>query len=240
VPRPRPEPLAAETLLRYRFDTQDQLLNHLHVVDDQAVMFFRDEWVAFPKGHRVYLEAVVLATSQQIVLRGQVLGDQGRTDGAWLLFPDARLCRRMAAAPLTSRRHSRLPTDLVAQFKGRSGGASQLCRLADVSFSGARVSGLFTAVDAGEVLDLRFPQPPPGIPSLATLRAEVLRTSASEATVLFLRDHAGTRMLADKLLASIQQSWLQARELTHPPVCCHSGGVLEPPLPRLRPRLFAG
>src|SRR5437870_10564619 len=100
-------------LLRYRFDTQEQLQQHLHVVDGRGILFFRDPKSQLATGNPVILEVLFGAGQQQSLLRGQVLGrDVGKGEGVWLEFPDARLARRVAEGPIAARKHARLPTDL--------------------------------------------------------------------------------------------------------------------------------
>lgn len=222
--------------MRYRFDDVRQLREHLHVVDGRGLLFFRDAKTALGSGHQVLLEVTLGGADQQSILRGQVLGrDEGRSEGVWLEFPDARLARRAAEGPLASRRQRRLPIDLMIEMRADT--STQLCRLLDLSLAGARVTGLSNAVDAGAKVELKLVAPQQGLPA-GSCRAEVVRKTSNEAALRFLRDDAETRMFVSRLQLAVQQLWLKAREITHPPICCNGGAVLEPPLPHLSRRLL--
>jgi len=219
---------ADATLLRYRFDDVEQLQQHLHVVEGRGVFFFRDPKLSLASGNRIVLEILLDNTQQQSVLRGQVLArDEG---GLWLEFPDARLARRVAERALTKRKHLRIPTDDLVQVRGALG--AQIGRMLDISLSGARMTGLSLSAQAGSPVEMRLMAPPEGVPADAW-RGAIIRNHPGDLAVRFNRDDPTTRLVVARLQESVQEAWQQARELSHPPICCGAGGVLEPPLPHI-------
>lgn len=226
---------AATRLLRYRFDHQVQLQNHLHVVDTRGLFFYRDPKLKLPPGSRVVIELAIGENDQHCILRGHVLGQhEERAEGVWTEFGDARLARRSAEGPIADRRHRRLPVDLLVELRGRT--KPQVCRMLDLSLSGARFGGLAEGVTANLDVELRLLTAAPGVPDPAICVGTVVRVGPSEAAIRFARNHAGTRQIVANLLATVEKAWAGIREVTHPTMCCGPNGVLDPPLPHLARR----
>jgi CheY-like chemotaxis protein len=242
VPRPplrgadlTPSRDAATRLLRYRFDHQVQLQNHLHVVDTRGLFFYRDPKLRLPPGSRVVIEVAMGDINQQCILRGHVLGQhEERAEGVWIEFGDARLARRAAEGPISQRRHRRLPTDLLIELRGRT--KPQVCRMLDLSISGARLGGLAEGVSANVDVELRLLAAGAGLPDPAVCVGAVSRVAPGEAGIRFARNHSATRQIVASLLGTVEQAWAGVRDVSHPGICCAANGVLDPPLPHLARR----
>lgn len=218
-------PLRTEVLLRYRFETFDQIRNHLHQQEVRSVFFFRDPALTAEGNDRVVLE--LSAGDQQMVLRGIVLTrDNG---GVWLEFADSRLARRLSDGDVAARRQRRLPMDLLVELRSRT---ARVGRLLDVSMGGARLGGV-QGLAAGMVVDLRLLTPLPDVPA-SLGRADVIRAGENEAALRFIRSDPPTRVAVTRLFDAARKAWLTAPEVIHPAGCCIGNIVSEPPLPRLR------
>ena len=182
------------------------------------------------------LEITIGATGQRSVMRGQVLGfEQSRTEGVWLEFADARLPRRAGDAALVARLQRRIATDLVVGLRGPSG--FQMCRLVDVSMTGARLAGASASLMAGAEVELRFSSLPLASSNESGIcRARVVRFEGGVSGLRFSRGDAPTRQLVTKLFSALQEYWARVPEVIHPPICCGPAGPLDPPLPRLARR----
>jgi hypothetical protein len=215
-----------ELLLRYRFESLDQLKRHLNVmVGGRSLLFYPARHVAGEGGDRVVLETA--AGEQQMLLRGAVLS---RVEGGlWLDFPDGRLARRLGAGALTGRHQRRLPVDLMVDVRGP---AHKLGRLLDVSMGGGRLAGV-PGLNEGDEVVLRLMTALGGLsPELG--RAQVVRSAvAGETAVKFVRTDTATRVAATKLFESIRARWASAPEVVHQPECCVDGKVLAPTIPRV-------
>jgi hypothetical protein len=225
----------AAMLLKYRFGDLSQMNNHLHVVDGRTLLFFRGNKPQLSGGQRVVVELSLVNSEQVTTLRGSVLALEGdNSSGVWIEFPDAKLAKRLGqggASAITARHQRRMGCDLMVELK--YGTIPLLGRMVDVSLAGARIvgpSGLSRNAD----VELRIMGALPPLPSVLG-RAQVARSeSGGEIGVRFLRTDPTARIASGKLLQAVQQQWLKAPELTHSPLCCQNGTVLEPPLPRLR------
>ncbi len=77
-------------LFRYRFDSFEQVVRHLHVVDGAALIFVADPPSKRVEG-KILLEMVVRAPAQQTVVRGDVVARGA--GGGWLQLSDPRLAK---------------------------------------------------------------------------------------------------------------------------------------------------
>jgi hypothetical protein len=227
------------SLLRYRFGTQEQMGNHLHVVEGRTLFFIRDEKTLLEPGTRVVIDLSMSSSEQGTTLRGAVLsraGVEGGQAGLWIEFPDARLARRLdqGAAALAQRKQKRLGCDLLVEV--RQGRKPYIGRMVDLSQSGARIVGAMGLHPRSEV-ELRLMGPEKGMPSELG-RAQVMRADdkSGEAGLRFLREDRVARVASSKLFQMVQEAWAKAPEVTHPPLCCQDGHVLEPPLPHMKSR----
>jgi hypothetical protein len=107
--------------------------------------------------------------------------------------------------------------------------------MVDVSMGGARIVGA-VGLSAGSDVELRLMAPETNFPALLG-RADVMRAGDSDAGVRFLRADPTARVASSKLFQAVQEAWAKAPDLSHPPVCCQGGQVLEPPLPHVRSRI---
>ncbi len=220
-----PAPARRELLLRHRFESLAQVREHLHVQDGRSLFYFRAASLVAAGGDRVLME--ISTPEQQMLLRGSVVSRD--MTGLWLEFPDGRLARRLVDGGLAQRRQRRVPMDLLVEIKACG---SRVGRILDVSMGGARLGGV-QGIATGEEVELRLLSALPEVP-MSIGRAEVMRTTASEAAVRFVRSDPPTRVAATRLLDAAQRAWARSVEQPHAPGCCGKNGILfEPPMPRL-------
>jgi hypothetical protein len=225
-------------LLKYRFGNIAQMQNHLHVVDGRTLFFYRDGKGELPGGARVLLEFSFADSEQVSALRGNVLGrveGEGGQVGMWIEFPDGRLAKKadQGASAMSGRKQRRLGCDLLVEVK--QGRKPFIGHMVDVSLGGARLVGT-VGLRAGADVELRLMAPEKNFP-VELGRADVMRADASDAGVRFVRTDTIARVASTKLFQAVQQAWAGAPELTHPPICCRNGHVLEPPLPHMKSRI---
>jgi hypothetical protein len=220
MPAPRPE-----LLLRYRFDSLEQLKRHLNVLTGGRTLFFYpSRTVQGEGGDRVLLE--VSEGEQQMLLRGTVLS---RVEGGlWLDFPDGRLARWLTTRSLTGRHQRRLPADLMVDVRGN---ARRLGRLLDISLGGGKLVGV-PGLTAGTVAELKLVTQLTDVPSDLG-RAQVVRVIAGEAAIKFVRSDPATRLAVTKLFEAVRARWANAPEAVHRGDCCVRGEVLAPTMPRV-------
>lgn len=220
-------------MLRYRFDTLGQLSRHLHAVETGALIFLRDHRNDVHY-NRVLLELAVRETSQQSVVRGEVVARaDGRIRGAWVRVPDGRVARRLCEpVPFTPRRLARVSADHLVRLR-RSTGNELVAQLLDVGAGGLRVRGA-GGLELGEWCDVRLIGGAVVTSDLG--RAEVVRVSGNEAGLRFTPAGSGVVL---RLMASLRQAWERALELDHLPECCAEGTPVEPSLPNLRAAAIA-
>jgi len=231
----------AATPLKYRFGDIRQMHNHLHIVEGRTLFFFRDSKTHLGGGARVVVEFSMSNSEQVSTLRGNVLARIDSSEGAgqagmWIEFPDARLARRIdqGAAALAGRKQRRLGCDFLVEV--RVSGMPYLARIIDVGMTGARVVGA-VGLRAGAQIEMRLMGAEPPLPSQLG-RCEVVRSESSggDVGVRFVRSDVIARVAAGKLFAAVQEAWAKAPELSHSPLCCQGGHVLEPPLPHMKAR----
>jgi hypothetical protein len=225
------------SLVKYRFGDLAQMQNHLHVVEGRTLFFYRDCKGTLPGGSRVVVEFAFANSEQVSALRGNVLGrveGEGGQAGMWIEFPDARLAKKadQGVAAMASRKQKRLGCDLLVEV--RQGRKPFLGRMIDVSMGGVRIVGA-VGLRSGTEVELRLMAPDTNFPSNLG-RADVMRSDTNEAGLRFVRNDPVARVASNKLFQAVQQAWAKAPELSHPPLCCQGGHVLEPPLPHMKSR----
>jgi len=227
----------AKGMLRMRFEELAQLRNHLHLFDGRTLLFCRDPKRILQARYPVTVELLVTRGGLATTLSGTVLtrvGEGTPSSGAWLVFSDTKLARRLAAAGsgLPARQQPRFACDFLAEVNYLD--TPFLCRIEDVSVGGARLGGA-AGLCPGMEIEVRVRGAGPGLPN-RVVRAIVMRASGPDAGVRFLRSDDATRQACTRLFDAVQKQWAAAPELLHMPVCCRGGQVLEPPLPRIQPR----
>jgi hypothetical protein len=226
------------SLLKYRFGTIAEMQNHLHVVGLRTLFFFRSQRAELTGGSPVVVEFAIANSDQGSTLRGSVLArvDAPEGGGVWIEFPDARLAKRLdQGAAALSRRHSRrLGCDYLVEVK--HGRRPFMGRMVDVSLTGVRVVGA-VGLRTGATVEVRIMGAEPPLPS-ALGTSEVVRSDATGGDVglRFIRNDTVARISSGKLFQAVQEAWTKALELSHPPLCCQDGLVLEPPLPHMKAR----
>jgi hypothetical protein len=212
------------TLIRYRFDTFDQLGRHVHLVDGAGLIFLPDKPGESASG-RVLLELAVRERAQQTAVRGEVVVRTAR--GVWLQLADSRLAVRLLHGGFDGRREGRLSADAVLSLEG-SAGTRLLARLVDIGIGGMRVRGMGRLLE-GETYAARLINAPRSAPSDLG-KAQVVRFEGSEAGMRFV---APRSPMVERYLRLLLDAWIRAPEIAHAAGCC-AGELLEPPPPRLR------
>jgi hypothetical protein len=214
-----------EVLLRYRFESLEQVKAHLNVLTGgRSLLFYPAPAVQGAGGDRVLLE--VSEGEQQMLLRGTVLS---RVEGGmWLDFPDGRLARWLGARSAVGRHQRRLPADLMVDVRGA---VHRLGRLLDVSLGGGRLVGV-PGLTAGNLVQLKLVSQLADMPTELG-QAQVVRVVPGEAAIKFVRSDPATRMAATKLFEALRARWAASPEVIHRPQCCAAGQVLAPTMPRV-------
>jgi hypothetical protein len=214
----------SHALLRYRFDSFEQVLRHLHVVDGATLAFLPDP-PGLPVDGRLLLELIVSARAQQTVVRGEVVA---RADGGgWLQIPDARLAACIAAGNgFADKREGRVSADQLLQFRSASG-LQLIGKLLDVGTGGMRVRGV-PGMLLGETYTMQLLGAPAGLGNWG--RAEVVRIEEPEAGLRFLPPRSPQ---VPRYIQLQIDAWMCAPEIAHPAGCCVRGALIEPPLPKV-------
>lgn len=221
-------------MLRYLFDSTAQLRNHLHLAHGHALLFFPAAAAPGQGGQSIVLDVEIPSRGQSALLRGKVHSRVPQA-GIWLDFPDAGLLRRLERPEpdLGTRRHRRFGAELMVTLRLQGGEVRQMGTIIDVSSGGARIAGC--SAPSGTELSLSLTAPPEGVPRDMGL-AVVVRSSGRDTAVAFRRKDPSARAAISALIQCMDNRWRHATTLQHPRLCCGTRGVLEPPLPRVRPR----
>lgn len=210
-------------MMRYTFDSPVQLARHLHLVDNQALLFLRES-----KGtqKRVLLELEVREPSQKTVVRGEVVARaEGQLPGSWFQFADTRLARKLQEGNFKLR-DRRLSADQLLQIKTKAG--SLVVQLLDIGAGGLRVR-CARGLAPGEMVDARLLGAPIAQADLGDAR--VLRVQGQEAGLRFVNRGSPSVL---RLLTKLREEWDKAVQLEHAKECCKHGVPIEPSLPKLR------
>lgn len=215
------------SMMRYTFDSMGQLARHLHVVDNQALLFVRNQKVRAAAAGKVMVELSVNDPEQKAVVRGEVVARaEGQLPGSWLQFGDTRLAKRLPKGGF-ARRERRVAADQLLQLSTPAG-AQLIVQLLDVSCGGMRVRSA-RGLNAGDTCGIRLLGARTMHADLGT--AAVLRTDGQEVGLRFEnRDNPAVK----RYLQGLQEAWDRALQIKHPPDCCKQRGPIEPSLPKLR------
>ncbi|HUJ25324.1 MAG TPA: hypothetical protein VLW85_04845 [Myxococcales bacterium] len=109
-------------LLRYRFDTLEQVSRHFHLVNGRVVLFYPG-LALLKSGEPVLLEVAFLASEHCCEVRGTVMGKEkgGRHAGWWLQFPREVGLAFVDASPA----EQRAIVALVREARQRAAGAQE-------------------------------------------------------------------------------------------------------------------
>ena len=195
--------------LRYEIDTPERLEEHLHLVEGAGYFFFSE--VSAPEGTAAFLHVCFTGGAESAVLRGQVW-TRPSNGGVWLEIPGAA---RWMASPS---RAARIATGQLILAEG-AGKPALLCRLRDVSESGARLGA--AGSDLGEVgTRVRVTLPEAG-PLGGQLEAfgRLAWAGEGEAGVEWMRGDLASRAAVRRLLELAEEEWEGARTASHSRGC---------------------
>jgi hypothetical protein len=219
-------------MLRYRFDTLEQLRRHLHLVNGDALLFLPDCKAGEPApGRRVLLEIAIHERAQQTAVRGQVVVRAQR--GSWLQLADTRLALRLRQGGFASRREGRVSADAVLSLRSR-GGSQLVAQLFDLGTGGMRVRGAGRLLE-GETYTVRLMNSRSVSSDFAV--AQVVWCEGSESGLRFVAPRGAQ---VPQYIALLLEAWMSAPEIEHAAECCSGRGLLEPPLPKLQERVALG
>ncbi len=221
-------------MLRYVFDDAVQVRRHLHIAGGHSFLFFGNPSAPGIGGERVMLDLDVPSRGQHSLLRGTVHSRVAGT-GLWLDFPDVGLLRRLEqpAAELPPRRQRRFGAELMVELGLVDSDVRRLGKLLDVSQGGARMAGCH--IPPGTEVTVRLALPGEAVPRDLG-RARVVRAGDRDTGIAFLRGDPQSRVAITRLIEAVGAQWGRAHVVAHPRGCCGANGLLEPPLPRVRPR----
>jgi hypothetical protein len=216
------------TMMRYTFDSTGQLARHLHLVNNQALLFVHDQKRQGGALGRVLLELEVSELKQTAVVRGEVVARaEGQLPGSWLQIADTRLARRLQKGNFTARREGRVSGDQLLQLSSPDG-TKLIVQLLDMSPGGMRVR-CASGVGVKDTCTIRLLGARTVQADLGT--ATVLRAEGQEVGLRFAsKDNPAVK----RYLAGLQSAWDRAVHINHLPECCGRSGPIEPSLPKLR------
>lgn len=218
-------------LLRYRFDSGQQVRHHFHASGGRAVLFYPAP-VPLQPGEPVILDVGFTASDQHCAVRGSVLGCEIGGGGSWLEFGGSGVASdltRAAAARL--RRHRRFLSGTVLRVRCGDDGPV-MARLVDVSLGGARVAGATFNSLPGEKVWLSALS---AAAAPAVIAGRMAWSRGNEAGVEFSHLSPVNRAAVAALVDEARQRAGAAHEALHPVICrCAQGDApFEPPLPRV-------
>ncbi len=197
-------------LLRFRFDSPDDLYRHLRVKNG---FFVPAGALSGEPGERTIVEVGFPGAGDHPLLHGRIRGPaQG---GTWLDMPAARAASRWVPGPDSPRRqHRRVACDLYLEVHAR-GGPQWVCRVVDLSLRGLRLTSAAMELGlAGDELEATLLSPCAGL-SHAALRGRVAWAGGHEAGLEILG--AGDGFLP--LLAGAEARWDGVQEIVHDAGC---------------------
>jgi hypothetical protein len=210
-------------LVRCRFDTLEQLAQHLHVMPSATLLFLPEPRIANARVRTVLVELSVRETRQQTVVRGEPAGQAHENPpGAWLELSEHHLPRlARPPGPLMARRDQRVSGDQLLKLRGQFG-EQVIARLLDVGAGGLCVRAPRELM-TGDIYLVRLLDVPPSRADLGP--AQVVRARGAEAGLRFV---APGSVQVIRYIGSLRETWLRATDLQHHPRCCKDG---VPPAP---------
>ena len=202
-------------MIRYRFDTIDQLSRHLRVIDHAVLLFVRGS--SHPaRGTKVLLEIQVKANSGRTVVRSEVVArSEGALPGTWLQLSESRLVQRLRERDALVGRHDpRRCVDQPVLLARESG--TQMGHMLDVSTGGLRVKG--GGLRVGEEVQVQLMGARRSGSALGGARVE--RVDRSGAGLRFVQNTPDLKTY----LHGIDEAWSRAQQIEHQPGCCRCCG----------------
>jgi hypothetical protein len=124
-------------------------------MDGRSLFFYPSE-LPHRDGQWIFVEFAVAGSNVPCLARGRVRAQSGsKIVGGWLEFPTPDLPTIMQNLAQTRRAQERLPVDVTASVRCADG-AKLVCRIADVSADGLRLSGLPFFLNVGEHLSIEM------------------------------------------------------------------------------------
>jgi len=198
-------------------------------MDGRSLFFYPSE-LPHRDGQWIFVEFAVAGSDVPCLARGRVRAQSSsKIVGSWLEFPAPDLPVIMRNLAQTRRAHERLPIDVTASVRCADG-AKLVCRIADVSVDGLRLSGLPFLLNAGEDLSIEMVGMPRAQSDLG--KGHVVWVRAQEAGIHF-RGRGSRNPSLVKLVEQAVAVRSTAIEFVHPDSCsCRNGErPLEPQLP---------
>ena len=228
-PRNAKSTLAPVALVRCRFGPTANIALHFHEMDGRSLFFYPFD-LPHRDGQWIFVEFAVGGSDVPCLARGRVRPQTSSTTvGSWLEFPTTGLPAIMRNLTQTRRSHERLPVDVTASVRCADG-AKLVCRIADVSADGLRLSGLPFFLTVGEDLSIEMVGMPRAQSDLG--KGRVVWVRAQEAGIHYERRGSRNLSLA-RLVEQAAALRSTAIEFVHPDACsCRNGErPLEPQLP---------
>jgi hypothetical protein len=216
-------------LVRYRFGAGANVSLHFHEAGGRSLFFYPSE-LPHRDGQWIFVEFAGGGADVPCLARGRVSAQtRSNIAGSWLEFPTPDLPAIIANLAQSRRAHERLPMDVTASVRCADG-AKLVCRIADVSADGLRLSGLPFFLSVGEDLSIEIVGIPRSNSNLG--KGRVVWVRAQEAGIHFGGSAARNTSLV-KLVEEAAALRSTAVEYTHPDSCgCRNGDrPLEPALP---------
>jgi len=221
--------LVPVALVRYRFDALANIPLHFHDLGERSAFFFPAE-LPHRDGQWIFVEFAVEGSEVPCLARGRVRAPPSNSTvvGSWLEFPTPDLPAIIRNLAQIRREHERLPIDVTASVRCADG-AKLVCRIADVSADGLRLSGLPFFLNVGEDVSIEMV----GERGHSNLgKGLVVWVRGQESGIYFEQGGSGNQslvMLVEQAVA-VRSS---AIEFAHPDSCScrHGQRPFEPPLP---------
>jgi len=223
------KPALVVALVRCHFGPAVNPALHFHEIEGRSYFFFPAQ-LPHRDGQWIFAEFIVAGSAVPCLARGRVRTHQNaRFAGSWLEFPTVELPAIMMNLAKTRRAQERLPIDVTASVRCADG-AKLVCRIADVSADGLRLSGIPFFLNVGEDLSIEMVGMPRSYSDLG--KGRVVWVRAQEAGIHFGRRSSRNQSMV-KLVEQAAAVRSTAIEYIHPESCnCKYGGrPLEPPVP---------